>query len=130
MRRRQTLLAQSRVKLQHRHNTLLYYTSSCNQTNAMPLEFVCNNMPLLSSAMGSNACNEHKYACMLHVVSKPPGDSITVVGTPASSLDACNGGNAYFIVIISTSEDGDAKTTNVFQEVCAPDSNEEFDEDV
>lgn len=63
----------------------------------MPLEFVCNNMPLPSSAMGSNASNEQAYACTLHVVSKPMGDSITVVGTLASSLDACNGGDSYFI---------------------------------
>ena len=77
-----------RVKLQHRQNTLLYYASSCNQSNAKPLELVSNIMPLRSFAPGFDASNELASVFTPHVVAKAVGDFAVVGGSPASSSDA------------------------------------------
>jgi hypothetical protein len=96
------------VKLQHRHNTLLYYASSRNQSNAKQLELVSNSMPLLSCELGSDASNKPTSVFVLHVVAKPLGDSAVVAGTPTSSMDARHEGHVGFIIISSTSKDGGA----------------------
>ena len=87
-------------------------------------------MLLPSFTMGFDASNEHTYACMLHVITKPMGDSAIVTWTLASSLDARNEGHVGFIAISSTLEDEGAQTTNDLQEVSVPDSDEESDEGV
>ena len=114
------------VKLQHCYNTLLYYTVSCNPNSGRPLELVYN-MLLPNFAMGFDASNETTSTFTPPLVAKPLGDSATVVGT---SLDACHGGHAGFIVISSTSEDGGAQTTNDLEEVSVPDFDEESNEGV
>jgi hypothetical protein len=99
---------------------LLYDASSHNPNNVRPLELVCNIMPLPNFALGFDASNETTSAFTPLVVVKPLGNSADVAGAPASSSNACHGGHVGFIVISSTSEDGGAKTTNVFQEVSVP----------
>ena len=118
------------MKLQDCHITMLYHASSPNKSNAKPLEFVCNNMPYPSSAMDFDASNETTSTFTPPMVTKPLGDSITIVGTPTLSSNARHGGHASFIVISSISEDGGAKTTNHHQEISVPDFDEESDENV
>ena len=118
-----------RVKLQHRQNTLLYYASSCNQSNAKPLELVSNIMPLRSFAPGFDASNELASVFTPHVVAKAVGDFAVVGGSPASSSDARHAQQTDYIIIGSTSEDGGAETTNDLQEVSVPNFDEDYDED-
>ena len=49
-----------RVKVQHQRNTLLYYGSSHNPGNVLPLELVCNAMRLPSLVSGSSFENREK----------------------------------------------------------------------
>jgi hypothetical protein len=64
------------------------------------------------------------------VVEAPVGNSAAVAGSPTLESDDRHNGNAYCIIISSTSEDGGAETTNNLQEVSVPDSDEDYDEDV
>ena len=122
-------LERGRVKLQHRHNTMLYYASSRNQSNAKPLALVCNTMPLPSSALGLDANNEPASAFTPPVVAKTVGDSAAVAGSPTLSSNARHEGHADCIVMSSTSKDGGAKTANDLEEVSVPNSNEDYDVD-
>ena len=124
-----------RVKHVHRQNTLMYYASSRNQTNAKPLEVGSTTMPLLSSALGSDGSNDSAPPQTAPIVPKlvvkaPVGDFAAVARSPASESDARHEGYVECITLSSTSEDGGAETTNNLQEVSVPDSDEGYDEDI
>ena len=124
-----------RVKHVHRQNTLMYYALSRNQTNAKPLEVGGTTMLLPSSALGSDGSNNSAPGQTAPIVAKPMvevpvSDSAAVAGSPTSESGTHHKGYADYIIISSTSEDGDAETTNDLQEVNVPDSDEDYDEDI
>jgi hypothetical protein len=112
-----------RVKRVHRQNTLVYYTSSRNRENTMPLE-TARNAPHPISVYSDDL--------MRASAASPPAPMEHLDAVAASlgeSSDARHGGPANCIIVSSTSEDGGAETPTDLQEVSVLGSDESFDED-
>ena len=56
-----------RVKVHNWRNTMLYYTSSHNPSNALTMELICNAMPLPSSTLNSSYEGGEKGSMLVFV---------------------------------------------------------------
>ncbi len=112
-----------RVKCIHRQNTLVYYASSRNRENTMPLE-TARNAPHPISVDSDD---------LVGASAAPPPAPMEHLDAVAASLgessNARHGGPANCIIVSSTSEDGGAETPTDLQEVSILGSDESFDED-
>lgn len=76
---------------------MLYYGSSHNHENALPLELVCNAMRLPSLALGSGFEGREKDSnSMLQVLV----DEVAQPSSPTSNNDACNIDVSNVIVLV------------------------------
>jgi hypothetical protein len=120
-----------RVKNLHRQNTMLYYASS----RTRPLEVggvlfpssTLGSAGSSSSAPGQTAILAVEVPAAIPAVELPLGDSAAVAGSPASESDARHEGCGWRAdcIVISSTEDGGAETTNDLEEVSLSDDDDE-----